>query len=46
MRGRLMDLTLDGTARAKDKSEEVESTETAEVGAAAQEMIRRGAMIA
>ena len=40
-----MDLTLDGAARAKDKSEGVKSTRTAEVGAASQEMICRGAMI-
>ena len=41
-----MDLVLDGIVRAKEKSEEVESTGTAEVGGAAQEMTRRGAMIA
>ena len=40
-----MDLIWDGTARAKDKSEEVESTGMAEVRAATQEMIRE-AMIA
>ena len=41
-----MDLTWDGTTRAEDKSEDVESTGTAEVGPAAQEMICGGAMIA
>ena len=45
MAEKLMDLTWDCAARAKDESEEIDSDGTTEIGAAAQGMICGGAMI-